>query len=421
MPVSTTPPLPLLINGERAQSPTRAPLGALACIDRPVEYVSEVERYVFQGWENGAKTECVTLDSSSQYRALYSQEVLLVVRSKVRAYEKSAWVSRGSLVRLAVPDLVETDPGVRFRFDEWTGGETPFSTQNAIALFRPTVLETKWTKEYQLSIEAPEGAPAGISWYPENQAVVLKAPSELYTPDRRGRLRFLRWESIGARSAVIPDVQNPVTTLVADAPHTVSPVYQREYLVVSRVPQSPVKRLWIPEGEDFMAEAPSSIDGTPGEDRWRFTGWDGADLQTPRGTVVVERPLELKALYKRQFMVRVLAPYGSSGEGWYDEGAPATIHVPQVPGGTLFFRRVFDGFPGLQASSPDLEVNVTGPLIVTALYRSSLDLVSLGAVIGALLIALAIYFFKEKMTSVVQGDTAKARRAVFSSLRPRRP
>lgn len=397
--VSSNPPYPLLINDKEVQRlPASAPLGAQVCVAKKIDYTGEVERYVFKGWQDGPDTECITVTEAREYQAIYAPEVLLQVRSKLRPYARSLWVPRGSLSRLEVPEVVEQEQGSRSRFEEWTGGETPFSPENILAVVRPMVLEVKWTREYFLTLQGPEGVPlVGGGWHRENQPIVLRAPVVYFQGDKI-RLKFVGWEGVSNPALMIPDAQARITTFASDAPHVISARYQKEYLVVVQTPLGTLKKTWVPEGEEFVVEVPPLIESGSDRERYRFSAFEGSDLKTPRASLVVDGPMVLTALYERQFMVKVSAPYGAKGDGWYAEGATATIEVPHDLGGVLFLRRVFNGFPGYLAMGPTLDVPVTGPLMITASYRTRADLEGLAVIVGVLLIGGLIYVFTQRVS-----------------------
>lgn len=397
--VSSNAPFPLIINGkEVGLFPARTEVGAVICVGSRLYYSSDQERFVFQGWGQGRTSDCIVPTEAGEYRALFSQQILLQIRSKVARYAQSLWVEKGSMNLLEVPPVVEEKPGTRYIFGEWTGGETPFSPTNSIAVFRPMVLEIKWGKEYYITLEGPEGVPlVGFGWYPENQRVVLKAPAEVSRPDGRGRQRFKEWESLSNHATLIPNYQQPTTTITADGSYTIRAKYQQEYLLVVDNPQGNIKKVWVAEGGETTVETPPYIEVVPNQERYSFKAWEGIELGSPQGSLVVDGPRQATALYERQFKVTVSAPYGGSGDGWYTEGATATIEVPGNPSGVLFLKRAFAGFSGYAANGPTLEVAVTGPLTITANYRTQLDWKMLGLIVGVIALAYGAYLFTQRM------------------------
>jgi hypothetical protein len=155
--VLTDSPLPLLVDGlPTDDEPAFVRLGAEVCAGSEIHYTSPSERWVFQGWEHGPPEQCVLLAEPGVYVAKYSHEVVLQVFSSVSEVQQSNWVPLGTPVELEVPATVEDGDRVRRRFIKWSGGETPFTPRNVIALLEPTALEVTWVKEYHLTVEGPE-------------------------------------------------------------------------------------------------------------------------------------------------------------------------------------------------------------------------------------------------------------------------
>ena len=215
-------PYALLVNGEEIKAfPIVVDSGSRACVTTTVDHINEKERRVFTGWSNGPKDICITVTEPGDYIAEYTREVLVEIRSALKTYRTSAWVSRGESTRLAVLPEVEERPGVRYLFEEWTAGESPFSPDNLITLNRPMTVEVRWTKEYYLGLEGPEDVRlVGFGWHVEGKNVVLKAPPTAFSPGEDERRQFLRWEVVSNPAIVIPNARSPVTSFRIDDAHT---------------------------------------------------------------------------------------------------------------------------------------------------------------------------------------------------------
>lgn len=390
-------PFPLLVNGEKAfGSPTIAKPGDLVCVSTAIGYQGEGDRLVFSGWSHGRQEECVRFNQAGDYNVLYTPEVLVQIRSRVKEHRKSLWVPRGSLTRLVVPEQVAERPGVQWRFEEWDGGETPFQPKNAVAPLRPTIIEVKWRKEYYLAVEGPAGVSvAGAGWYPEGGAATLRAAPEVDGSSRSERFKFTQWDGGGGATS-ITSPQSPTTAIRMDDTYTVRANYRKEFLVIVRNHQGVTNRTWVAAGGELTVETPAIVEVAPERERLVFKAWEGADLKSAKGVVEVGRPLELNAAYTREFMVKINAPYGAAGSGWQAEGTTATIQVPRNPGGILFLQKSFDGFPGHPGRDTTLRVPVNGPLTVTASYKTKVDYKMLGIILALLTVAGVIYLFTQK-------------------------
>jgi hypothetical protein len=392
--VPSNHPYPVLIDGEPvANLPILVKPGSNVCVQTTLGYLSEEERMVFQGWSHGPEETCVTLSQPGVYNIRYTLEVLLQVRSLVKEYRSSTWIARGTRTPLKVAPVVEERPGVRYSFEEWTGGESRFSTQNTIAPVRPITLEVKWRKEYLLELDGPEGVRlVGRGWHPAGDTVVLKAPATIVSNGDTERLQFARWEIISNPALVLINAQEPVITVKMDDTHKLQAVFKKGYLVVVESASRTIKKAWIPAGEEMALETPASIEVAPDKERLTFMGWDGADVKSAKGFLVVDRPLNVKALYDSEYYVKVASPFGGTGDGWYAKGNVATIKVPQNPSSVFFLRKVFAGYSGDAVGlDPVVQVPVTKPLTIIASYRSEVHVLTLSIVIGVLLLVGVVY------------------------------
>ena len=303
--------------------------------------------------------------------------------------------------------MVEERPGVRFTFDEWTGGELRFSPSNRIVPNRPITLEVKWTKEFFLGLEGPEGVRlVGSGWHGDRQAVVLKAPATVDGPSEDVRQRFVRWNPVSNPALVIPSDSQAITRIVMDDAHVIRAEYLTEYQVVVQNPLGTINQAWIAKGEELTLDTPPTIDIVADQERFNFTGWEGADFDSPKGFVVVNGPLKAIALYDREFMVKVEASYGASGEGWYTEGETAIIKVPENPSSILFLKKVFNGYHGYPGAGSTLPVPVTAPVSISTAYRTNVEAKGLSIAVGALVAVGVIYLVSQR----VYGRMAETRR-----------
>ena len=388
---------PLLVNGEEVvRLPILTTPGAQVCVLVPQVYLNEKQRKNFRAWSHGPEDECVTLDAPGQFSPQFTDEVLLQVRSWVKAYRTSVWVPRGSRVPLTVLEVVVEEPGVRFLFDEWTGGESPFSTENVIVPSRPLVLEVKWTKEFFLKLEGPEGIRlVGSGWHKDRAQVVLQAPATAFSEGDKERLQFEKWETVSNPALVIPNHKFPTTRITIDDAHAIRAFYEKAFLIDVQNPLGTVGKDWLPSGEELTIDTPEVIEVIPKQERLSFVSWDGADVDAPRGFIVVERPLRIAAIYETQYQVTVASTYGSSGGGWYVEGETATIEVPDNPSTLLFLKKVFNGFTGYPNTGPTLEVTVDGAISIPVSYKTEVDRQLLATIIAAVVVTGAIYLISQ--------------------------
>ena len=412
--VSASVAVPLSVNGIKYQElPAQVALGSRVCVDSHLKYISPGERYRFDSWsfdaaaetkiggasaaaESRGDNECIDIAQAGFYQAEYIPEVLFQVRSDVSKYNQSDWVAKGRVVDLDVPELVQKSGEVRFRFAGWNSGETPFTTENRTVALEPIHLEVRWVPEYLVTIETIDGGldPAS-GWYALGDTVVIRAGTEVYDEKKLVRQMFERWEM--SYGPLLRQESSPSISISVDRPISLRPKYTKSYLVEARNFQGAILREWVPEGDSVSLEAPPIVETLADRERYLFKEWEGA-LESEGATieVVADQPLSLEAVYTRQFRLDVVSPFGASGDGWYDEGARTIIMAPEQPQSMLFFKRVFDGFYGLDdkgavGTHPVSSVIVDQPMTVTAVYRSDINSKVMYLLFGVIGAGLVLY------------------------------
>jgi len=396
--VSSSGPYPLLIDGsEVTDFPAEVPVGTRVCASSDPVYLNDVERINFQRWSHGSTDLCTTFDEPGDFTAIHGAEVLLTINSQARQFRETKWVLKGAPTLISVPEEVVERPGVRYLFEEWTSGETRFSPQNRIVPSRPLSLEVKWTKEYFLELVGPEDVRlVGQGWHKAGQGVVIQADSSSSEIDVDTRFEFRNWEVISNPAIVIPNQGSFQTTIRMDNTHVIQANYHVTFHVVVENPDRELNNVWLAEGKPLSLETPPIIEQEAEKSRLSFKGWEGADIELAKGTIIVSAPMKVKAIYVRQFYVTVEAKYGVTGDGWYDEGDVATIKVPQSPSAVFFLNRSFSGFDGFSTEGPVLELPVKGAVTVTAVYQTSVDFRILGIIIGALVVVGLVYLVTQR-------------------------
>jgi len=396
-------PVPILVDGIETDGAVQSvPIGSNLCISTATNYTRTNERHRFSSWEyqhppgtaqiaekdleqsnQASADDCIVVTRSGAYTAKYLQEVLFQVRSGVDAYKQSRWVERDTVVDLSVPEVVEESENVRYKFNGWNGGESPFTPENRIALLAPTVLEVGWTVEYYMRVEDVDGNPSPVSdWYRSNDTVVLGAPEEILKDGGREKLTFQKWEVV--YGPLLKNYKNPNLAVLVDGPCLLRPIYTEAFLVEASNFGGVLFQGWVQNGQEVEIEAPALVEVSNERERYVFQGWQGKEgLEGNELNLAVYGPLALEAVYQRQFKLNVSSPYGASGEGWYNEGEKAIIMAPQEPQSMLFFKREFDRFLGFGnggygddsslSENAITTVQVNEPMTVTAAYRSEIN------------------------------------------------
>jgi hypothetical protein len=392
--ISSSSGTPLVISGLASDKlPVGVSIGTEACIPSRRVYTSEGERWIFQKWSDGSTDDCITPDKAGEFRALYSHEVLLIVNSPVADTQRSTWVPYGVPVSLDVPPIVPDGDVDRYRFQSWSGGETPFDHANTIAPLKPTNLEVKWVREHQVTIEQPDGAGIqGSGWYADGSNLVLRAPDTLPGGGDQERFKFQGWQSDSYPAAVIQNPQTPLAALKIDAAYTVRAAYLKQYLVNADSPLGNLKHDWVNDGDTVVLEAPATSDVVPDQERLVFKRWDGMDgLLSPKIAGKVDKPISVSAVYERQVMLKVDAPRGASGDGWQKVGNVANVSVPGSYSDSPLLQSTFTNFGGYPVGQSAVQVLVNEPTTLTALYRTEPNLIVLALLLCLPLLAVLVY------------------------------
>lgn len=422
--VTTDSPFPLRVNGLPASALTTTvkPLTE-ACVQDPLRYVSQRERWAFLGWSHGPKAQCVTLTDPGVYRALYDHEFVIHIRSDVGRIRESRWAVAGSRVEVKVPETVEEGKGARFRFLEWGEGESPFTARNVVAPLAPMDLEPKWVKEYLVQIEGPENVGLeGSGWYEQGSPLVLRAPEVIKGGVEGERLKFASWQSVGIPVRSIPEAGKASTEVAVDGPYKVRATYAKEYLVVAQSPFGVLIRQWVQEGEPVVLEAPAIQETVPGQLRFVFQRWSGQEgLTSPKITGVANQPITISAVYERQYLVVVEAPFGASGGGWHTAGTGITVSVPQEVESKVIFKKSFKGFTGFPRGQSSIDFPVDKPTVITALYSTGVNAGILSLLLLIPLAAVILFFANRWVTYLVRrrrklGTRTGGKRRLFGRL-----
>ena len=396
--VSSNSPFPLLVDGiVTAEFPAPVSPGVTVCNGGDLRYLSTDERWVFQRWSHGPTEQCVTLPGPGSYRAIYSQEILLQVRSTVLGVRQSRWVPLGVQTPVVVPETVEEASGVRFHFLEWSGGESPFQPANVIAPLEPTVLEPSWTREYLITVVGAEGLPArGSGWFSAGASAVIRAPDVSEIVPGAERLKFASWAVTEGLASASDNLQSPIAIVTVTGPATFNATYDRQFFVVATAPTGTIQRGWMSAGQELVLEVPPVQEIIPEQQRLVFRGWQGLPgLTSTNISGVVTEAVNLEAVYDLEYNVTVIAPFGSAGGGWHRSGSLVKITVPEGVQSKLVFKKSFQGFGDRVAKGTSVEILVDGPITITALYS---DGVNVGVLALFLLLPLAavILFFANR-------------------------
>ena len=412
--VTTDSPFPLLVDGLPAVGLTTEVLpGSQVCVRYSLRYVSQRERWSFRQWSHGPAEQCVVLSNPGVYRAILDHEFVIHIRSEVGQIRVSSWVLDGERVEVEVPETVQDGERARFRFQEWGVGESPFTAINVIAPLAPMDLEPTWVKEYLVQVEGPANAAVeGSGWHDEGSPLILYTPDVISGSVEGERFKFASWRSVGVPAVAILTTEESSASISVDGPYTIRANYDKEYLVAAQSPFGVLVRKWVKEGEAVLLEAPPIQETVTNQERFVFQRWSGQEgLNSPRITGVANQPINVTAVYARQYMVEVESPYGTSGGGWHTAGTLADISVTEESESKVIFKKSFQSFAGYPKGQSSIEFQVDEPTVVTALYSSKVNAGVLALILLIPLAAVIVFFANRWVMLLVRRPRRAATRS----------
>jgi len=382
--VTANYPVQVKVNGVERPVPAYARPGDNVCAPESV-YLDEGSRVVFRGWDGFVRDPCVRV--AGNLSAVYVKEHLVHIYTQPEALRRSVWVESGTFLTLDYPAVYNESEGVRWVFQSWSAGETPFQPSNRVYVSKPLRVEAHYVKEFRLTALGTHGVKVnGSGWYREGALAVVSGPKEAYIGNLT-RLALTEWVSAGSVPAiVVPQSSMAVAVLEVRGPHVVVARYRAEHLVVVTSPQGVLYSDWVGEGDEVRLSVPEHIQ--LGQDtRLRFAGWRGLENHpVPELRFRVSEPVNAEAVYVRQYLLTVSSPVGAGGAGWYDEGARAVVVVPENPPANVFVKRRLTGFSGDCGECVHrkgvMELVMDRPRTITAAYASEPDIVNLGILAG---------------------------------------
>lgn len=170
---------------------------------------------------------------------------------------------------------------------------------------------------------------------------------------------------------------------VMNAPLTVTANWHNEYLVtvVSEHGTVPEPQ-WIVEGGTYSLTIEDMEEDVLGTTRWLFDGWTtpdtangGYDGDSRQVQLTVNGPITETAVWKTQYYLTIVSIHlaeplevlgNPTGEGWYDEGAVATVSVDKTDeiGDYIYTFKQWSG-DVTDAKSPVTMTTMNSPKILT--------------------------------------------------------
>ncbi len=181
---------------------------------------------------------------------------------------------------------------------------------------------------------------------------------------------------IDASEGIRLALTNQSNTIIVSKPGEIVFVYGRQYEVKLESEYGEVIGSgWYFEGEEAVIDVePETLQLGEGI-RVAALGWAGdIDIERTRLTLVVDGPIHLEAIWKKQYLLDVESAYGKIvGMGWYDENSEAIVYVEEkmVFSPDNQTRFIFISWSGDATSSNErITVIMDGPKRLTANWKT---------------------------------------------------
>jgi uncharacterized repeat protein (TIGR01451 family) len=364
----------------------------LATVSSPESPIIQGEvRYVFTHCTPSATVlidsdKTVTLNYQTEYTLTFeqtgsSEPVYLTVDGTElsEALPQSVWIPAGSSVAFSYPYLLTDTAGTTRYVLMAVSGNT---TATTIAVTTPSVVIGLYKTQYYLDVVTD---PLGLDdsqysgWYDAGAYANLAVATPTGGDGTTTRYRFDHWTGTG-----IDDEDSPETQILVDSPKVAEAHFVRQYkLAVISDHGSPnpiVGDHWYDEGEVINASVESPAEQSDGS-RYRCIGWSGTGSVPTVGSSTeivfdLTAPSSIEWSWKTQYYLTVLTDPADfdnpSGDGWYDEGTPATISVVSPTGGdTVSTRYRFQSWTGADIAdetAASTAILMNAPKTATAVF-----------------------------------------------------
>lgn len=323
---------------------------------------SKEERFRFLKWSIDVPTY---VHSPLQINATWIKEVFI----QVNKYDNTShivynWYPVGSVLNFETTDALDFGNNTRSVFVKWSDGET--KNPRYLVVSQPMRIHEIRSIEYLLTFEpfypvfkvSNYTLSSGMQWIRSGTTVEVTVSSNVYEVTKGKRYRFLYYENPSSNSSSV--------LLVMSKPIIVRSVWLIEYYVNFTSPFSFSKDSgWYPEGSKVYPSVENKTIEN-GDVRWVFVGWSA---QVP---IVVNSPLEVSALWKRQVHVEVDSEYSvTEGSGWYNENSLVRLATDKtkvtLKNGTEL---VFAGWLiNNSFVTQKNEITVSGPTTIKAVWK----------------------------------------------------
>ena len=343
-----------------------------------VSIVPGASRYRFSGWTTGDMSEIanasatsttVFMDKAKTVTANYMTQYYLTVISPYGTPSGEGWYNASTTAYATLnTGVVDHGNGTRRVFNNWGGDAsgTNYAQSDPITMDGPKTAIANWRTEYRLTVRtsglgtyvtnvynttttlgtATDATPY-TGWFEEGSQIMLDIDSPI--TDGSKRFVFTNWSGDATgTSRPVSVTMNTVKDITANYKTqyqitvTASPggalegtfkvTYTQCGTTYTNVQRTTQWTDWADASTTVTVSEPQDVINGPPGTRYKF------DSYNPSASVTMDQTKTLTLVYKTQYYLTVntnpaevltLNPAAVSGQGWYDNGATATVDAVQ--------------------------------------------------------------------------------------------
>ena len=244
---------------------------------------------------------------------------------------------------------------VRYVFESWSDGLN--KSTRFIILDRDQDYILNYSRFYRVNVSTDYGKVVGGGWYKSGE----KASIELLTDKiiefgNNTRLVFSGWRG---------DIESNQSKifLTVDSPKTIKATWIKQYKVIVSTIFNESEEKWVNEGDYITVEALREID-LGNKTKLVFYGWSGVDSSNEKITLQVDKPLSIKALWKKNYLVEIIYLEGIDEKSyWVEEGEKLHLSSEFYKYASDNLRLRFNGWMGdIKSEKQNITVVVSSPI-----------------------------------------------------------
>jgi len=242
----------------------------------------------------------------------------------------------------------------------------------SLDVFSPIFVVVRWRFSHRVLISSDYiNSTIADDWVLDGDFAEYEVPKE-YRWDNGTMIKFEKWvgDITSDLNPIKIQVRKPLRIMVKWRVFYLVR-YESAYRISTNLSN---QSAWIERGSSIYFNASPTIRLLDEGVRAVFRGWRGALSQTSPYLMIeeVDRPLDLRAEWKKQYLLSIQAPDEAEirDEIWMDSGASYEVYAPPIIPLSNDSRLIFIGWAGYECSDPLCNItSISKPINLEARYR----------------------------------------------------